>query len=350
MKAAPLENRPNFPLMTQADIVSFYHLQMPRWLFSHEKYKSLSLEAKVAYTFLLNRFQLSRLNGWINDQSEVFIIFPREALAGEMQVSYRKAIECFKELVAAGLIWERRMGRGIANQIYLAVVRLEDKDAGEHNSAPFSPAPPRPAKPAGQEDPCAGSRPADMAHQEVSQQQVKTCENRTSEDAALTVQDLPLSHTSQKEPNSKEKTDTEVTQKEVSPFVGIRPSRAGDCRTDDEELEQILENCELYIFPPEVAGVFQSAVERLYYSRTLTIGNAVLPREKIRSHLWELNGMILQDVLHKLQSNLDRPVKNSTAYVMSVIFNAIWESQSDLLVDPFLNSLQRSAGKGGGSC
>ena len=56
MKAAKTDALPDFRLMKQSDIVSFFHLQMPRWLFSHEQYKPLSLEAKVAYTFLLNRF------------------------------------------------------------------------------------------------------------------------------------------------------------------------------------------------------------------------------------------------------------------------------------------------------
>lgn len=129
MKAALMTARPNFPLMTQADIVSFYHLQMPRWLFSHPKYKTLSLEAKVAYTFLLNRFQLSRLNGWINEKGEVFVIFTRKSLAEEMQINYRKAIKCFKELAETDLIWEQRLGRGYANQIYLALVQLEASDA-----------------------------------------------------------------------------------------------------------------------------------------------------------------------------------------------------------------------------
>ena len=32
-------------------------------------------------------------------------------------------------------------------------------------------------------------------------------------------------------------------------------------------------------------------------------------------------------------------VKNSTAYTMAVIFNTICETHSDLLVDPYLNSL-----------
>ena len=64
MKPATLPQRPTFALMKLTDVISFYHLQMPRWLFCDSKYKELSLEAKVAYTFLLNRFQLSRMNGW----------------------------------------------------------------------------------------------------------------------------------------------------------------------------------------------------------------------------------------------------------------------------------------------
>ena len=139
MKAAILSNRPPYKLMKQSDIVSFYHLQMPRWLFCDKRYKTLSLESKVAYTFLLNRFQLSKMNGWVNSDGEVFIIFTRESLAEEIGISYRKAIACFKELLAANLIWEQRIGRGNANHIYLAAVELSEQDAEAHSSAPFSP-------------------------------------------------------------------------------------------------------------------------------------------------------------------------------------------------------------------
>lgn len=118
MKAAPITKKPSFPLMKQGDIQNIYHLQMPRWLFTDPRYIGLSLEAKVTYTFLLNRFQLSRLNGWLNDDGEVFIIYTRRSLSSEMQVSYHKIIEAMKELSSAGLIWERRCGRGDANQIY----------------------------------------------------------------------------------------------------------------------------------------------------------------------------------------------------------------------------------------
>ena len=76
MKAAKLTEHPSFRLMRQTDIQNVWHMQMPRWLFSDPRYADMSLDAKVAYTFLLNRFQLSRRNGWINDDGEVFVIFP----------------------------------------------------------------------------------------------------------------------------------------------------------------------------------------------------------------------------------------------------------------------------------
>lgn len=98
MKQENNENRPSFGLMKLNNIISYYHMQMPRWLFSDSGYSDMMIESKVAYTFLLNRFQLSRRNGWVNRYGEVYVIYTREDLAQEMQVSYKKAIACIKEL------------------------------------------------------------------------------------------------------------------------------------------------------------------------------------------------------------------------------------------------------------
>ena len=106
MKAAKMKERPNFPLMRQTGVQSFYHMQMPRWLFSDPRYADLSLDSKVAYTFLLNRFQLSRRNNWVNDYGEVFVIFPRKALAAELRVCEKRVSAAFRELTARKLIWE----------------------------------------------------------------------------------------------------------------------------------------------------------------------------------------------------------------------------------------------------
>ena len=112
-------------------------------------------------------------------------------------------------------------------------------------------------------------------------------------------------------------------------------------RADDEaELMDILNACELSLFPPETAKVFENAIERLFYSDSFRIGGAVLPQSRVRSRLHLLDEMILQDAERKLHANLDRPIRNSTAYTMATIFNCIAESESDLMVDPYLNSLR----------
>ena len=216
MKAATLTNRPGFSLMRQSDIQSFYHLQMPRWLFYDKRYTPLSLEAKVVYTFLLNRFQLSKLNNWINDNGEVFIIYTRQSLADETQVSYRRIIECVKELKAMELIWEHRCGRGDANQIYLARAGLTDEyceNRGDsYDSAPFTTqedlrpadsahhnegadAAPEAQAPYQQDGPTP-PRPVEKALQEVQEQHVKNCGNGTSRSAEPSHQDLPKLHSS----------------------------------------------------------------------------------------------------------------------------------------------------------
>ena len=150
MKAAEMKERPTFALMKQTDVQSIYHMQMPRWLFSDPRYADMSLDAKVAYTFLLNRFQLSRRNGWVNDHGEVFVIFPRRELARELRIGEKRVTAAFQKLAELDLIWEKRCGRGDANQIYLASVQPIDDPA--YSCAPFVP----------EEREHDGSRTADM--------------------------------------------------------------------------------------------------------------------------------------------------------------------------------------------
>ena len=332
MRAAQMKQRPDFALMRQTDIQSIYYMQMPRWLFSDPRYAELSLEAKVAYTFLLNRFQLSRRKGWTNDQGEVFVIFPRKALAKELRICEQRVTAAFRQLVEAKLVWEKRCGRGDANQIYLA--RVEPEDDPDYECTPFSSE--------GYED--GGSRTADS---EVLDDEEETPEAQESQDVLFQnrescgsrTADIALPEPQVLRSSKKEKREIELIQKEVSPSVDSAREAGQTDGQDEEELTGILDACELSYFPPETARVFENAIERLFYSDSLRIGNATLPQKRVRSRLRELDNMILREAASKLASNLDKPVKNSTAYTMATIFNAICESESDLMVDPYLNSI-----------
>lgn len=332
MRAAQLKERPGFDLMKQTDIQSIYYMQMPRWLFYDPRCAELSLEAKVAYTFLLNRFQLSRRKGWTNEQGEVFVIFPRRALSKELRICEQRVTAAFRQLVEAKLVWEKRCGRGDANQIYLA--RVEPQDDPDYECAPFASEDyeDNGSRTAGSEVLDSDPRVADTQEpQDMSLKNREICGSRTAESAIAEPQDLL--------PSKKEKRNKERIQKDVSPSVERAGAWDATDGQNEEELTDILDACELSYFPPETARVLENAVERLYYSDSLRLGNVTLPQVLVRKRLRYLDHMTLRDALSKLAANTEKPVKNSTAYTMVTIFNAITESESDLMVDPYLNSL-----------
>ena len=332
MRAAHMKERPEFALMKQTDIQNLYYMQMPRWLFSDPRYAEMNLDAKVTYTFLLNRFQLSRRKGWVNDDGEVFVIFPRKALASELRICEKRVIAAFHKLAELHLIWEKRCGRGDANQIYLA--RVEPEDDPDYECVPFC----------SEEYVNGGSRAADLTvldaetepqiAQEPQNRQFKKGEKDGSRTAESAIPELP-----NMPPSKKEIRNTHQSQKEVSPSVQDKPETNG--LTDEEaELMGILDTCELNLFPEGTAKVFANAIERLYYSDSFRVGNATLPQCRVRAKLRLLDGTILREAERKLAANMEREVRNSTAYTMTTLFNCIAESESDLMVDPYLNSLR----------
>ena len=356
MKKNTNENRPGFALMKLSGAISYFHMQMPRWLFCDPHYTDMSLEAKVAYTFLLNRYQLSRRNGWVNRHGEVYIIYKREDLAREMQVSYRKAISCFKELADRKLIWEQRQGRGLPNRIFLAEVELDEKSCYAYDCAPFSPEP-RPAEIAPldeddgslnpedssetQDNPPEIStnkaadpdvRPAETAYQELPEPHVLNCKKRTSAGAGTAYQDLPEPHTSKKDKSKKEYENTDDKDPTV-PRAGADDGR--------EAIAAILQQCQLSRYEPEEAEVFCDAVSWLYYCGRLQLGACTYPQGYVRETLCRLNADVLDEALYKLQRNQNEAISNTLVYTAKVIFSTILEMGSETLLDPVINRGKR---------
>lgn len=356
MKKNTNENRPDFALMKLSGAISYFHMQMPRWLFCDPHYTEMSLEAKVAYTFLLNRYQLSRRNGWVNRHGEVYIIYTREDLAREMQVSYRKAISCFKELADRKLVWEQRQGRGLPNRIFLAEVELDEKSCYTYDCAPFSPEP-RPAEIAllDEDDDAAAqadsgetqdalpgisldkaadsdARPAESAYQELPEPHILTCQSRTSAGAEPAYQDLPEPHTSKKDKSKKEYKNTDDKDPTV-PRAGADDGR--------EAIAAILQQCELSRYEPEEAAVFRDAVCWLYYCDRLQLGACTYPQGYVHKTLRRLNADVLDEALYKLQRNENEAISNTLVYTAKVIFSTILEMGSETLLDPVINRGKR---------
>ena len=102
----------------QADQFTFYRI--PKALFTEERFKPVSAEAKILYGILLDRMSLSRRNGWLDEQSRVFIIFTVEEVMEAIGCAAQKAVKLLSELEnKAGLIERRRQGLGKPNLLYV---------------------------------------------------------------------------------------------------------------------------------------------------------------------------------------------------------------------------------------
>jgi hypothetical protein len=82
-------------------------------------YNKLKSNSKLAYMLLLDRLSLSRLNGWINEQGEYYIIYTLEQLAESLDCSVNTAVTLKNELVQYGLLKLHKRGDKKADIMYV---------------------------------------------------------------------------------------------------------------------------------------------------------------------------------------------------------------------------------------
>lgn len=323
-----------------SDVVNEEFMRFPLTLLANPKYRDMSLEAKFIYSLLLNRLTLSQKNNWINEDKEVYLIYTREDAANTLNITYRKAISAFKELIEVGLLYEERRGRGFPNLLYVLKAELADEDAvkfsEQFDNSDNENGEERSANPVNMQT-CnfRTSRTADSAYQELQDLHFKNCENGISKPADFTHQDMPNLH-SKKIDNKKiknnyiEKSQSVNRSYENRSCIG-EPETTDGLTDDESNLRKILGRCELDLFKDSIQQMFVQAVERLYYSESLKIGNAVLPKAKVRSYLNLLDCEILMSTVESMKAYEGRIV-NPIAYLMSTIINKICETESDLIL------------------
>lgn len=100
----------------------FHFYRIPKVLFTDRRYKSLSVEAKVLYSILLDRMSLSIKNGWLDENRRVYIYFTLESAIDFFGFGKDKAVRMFRELDqngGVGLIERRKQGQGKPARIYV---------------------------------------------------------------------------------------------------------------------------------------------------------------------------------------------------------------------------------------
>lgn len=124
---------------TEAEQFQFYRI--PQILFTDDKFKKISSDAKILYGLLLDRIGLSFQNPekFNDDNGRAFIFFTRETTMEMLNCGKEKSAQIFQELENAGLIERKRQGLGKPTKIYVKNIFRINNEYDKEDKSPKNP-------------------------------------------------------------------------------------------------------------------------------------------------------------------------------------------------------------------
>ncbi len=276
----------------ESEQYSFFRI--PRLLVTSERFKVLSSDAKLLYTFMLDRMGLSARNGWYDEKGRVYIYYPLEEVCGLLNCSHGKAVRVFAELdttKGVGLIERVRQGLGRPSRIY--VKKFSTKEI--------------PSAPTGE-------------NQENQNKEIQKSHFDTSGFFSLGNQEVSKGDGNNIDLNKTEKNYTDLSIK--------RPGKAGAGLMDrlacQSELENQLDAPLLREQYPadDIESILSLLADCVSSTAaTLKIGGEDIPAEQVKQRYRELDHTHIEYVLDSLQSNTTQ-ITNIRAYLLTALYNA----------------------------
>ena len=270
----------------ESEQFSFYRI--PKVLFTEERFRHISAEAKVLYGLLLDRMSLSAKNGWQDKENRVYIIFTIEDIMEAMGCADQKAGKLLHELESkCRLIERKRQGLGKPNLIYVKnfVTPSESRflNRGNHDSG----------------------------------------------EVKITDQE-PLKSRS----NNTEYNNTEFSDTDSFPFTSFREEHGRETkRSDADQREQYREilsgniSYEILLqdYPLDrdiLTEILELMVDTVCTTRsTVRISGDDKPAEVVKSQFLKLDSEHIRFVMDGLKDNTTR-IRNMRQYLLATLYNA----------------------------
>ena len=123
--------------------------QLPKVFFTNPKYTNLSNDAKITWSILRDRLDLSIRNNWIDENGDIFFIYTNEKLKSILNISSpNKLSKIKKELTQADLFNQIRVGLNKPNKLYIKkpevteadvyYISQQENDIEQHNNTDVS--------------------------------------------------------------------------------------------------------------------------------------------------------------------------------------------------------------------
>ena len=317
----------------QAESYTFYRI--PKVMFTEERFKGLSCEAKVLYGLMLDRMSLSTKNEWLDEEGKVYIVFPLSDIRELIQCSKQTAVNLVHELdteQGIGLIEKSRPGLGKANVFYvknfMAPIERERNNDIE-NTLNNTEEPRKPDSTKKSKNWTSGGQ--EIRPQEVQKLDHQKSKNWTSGSPENRLQEVQKLDPNKTEYNKTEKSETQsinqsgdtavpgvfVPLTETDVIDGIRnyvrervdyQSFQGEDEDAREEVDELVEMIVDVLRMPDTA--------------VLRINGNEMPAVLVKEHYYKIRRDHIDYVRWTMRNNY-RKVNNIRAYMLTALYNSV---------------------------
>ena len=251
--------------------------QIPQWLIHNPKFAKLTDTAKIVYTLLKDRNNLSIKNNWQDKNGDVYIYFTRKAMAEKTNKSVRTIIKSINQLKHHGLIDEVRQGLNKPNRIYILQPEALEIHGVEHS-----------------------------ASQELKKVHKSQTDNIQTD---ISIKSVSL----EEDPAPEEKDLTDLTD-------------------NKKEIDNIFESIQADLFQDDSRKAIKTAIIGLWYKPWMEIQGTRYQQQQIRNLLQSLSLESIDHAFWKLrQQNKIKPIKNKAKYLQACIVTASIEAPASTL-------------------
>lgn len=316
----------------EAEQYNFYRI--PKLLFTDERFKGVSVEAKVLYGLMLDRMSLSVKNKWLDEFGRVYIVFTVNEVMEMIGCAEQKATRLLNELddvKGVGLIERKRRGLGKPNIIYVKNFLDKTNPDTEGNAA----------------------KTPQSACQKM-QISSGSSENRNTENEKIKTLEFPISplknneyHNSEaaniavKEPLKSQCNNTYINKTDFNKtyLSSIHHDNQKTDREDNARGIDLIYDMYLYkniikmnidydilvedqpLDKDRIDGFVELMTEICCKEGTVRVNHEDMPAAVVKKRFLELNGEHIRYVLECLDKNTSL-IGNIRAYIISALFNA----------------------------
>ena len=113
--------------ISAAEVIESRFYQLPKWLVHDEAFKGLNSDAKILYSIIRDRHDLSLKNNWIDEDGNIYMIYTRQNMCDDLGISEKTVTKSIGELKKYKLIDEVRQGCNKPNILYLLTVSVDSQ-------------------------------------------------------------------------------------------------------------------------------------------------------------------------------------------------------------------------------